>query len=255
MSRSTPPPGARARHPFAHPAPPFDGYPYLVTRIGHSALRHLAILPATWSPERLLGLTRRQALTNRLDTCLVLGPAHAVYVTSEGAECEAAHVPSGRPVVERLRLAASLPRTPEIAARRARLRAYADADNGPRYIVGDGLEAGRIAILDDIFRLASLESEDPHRGLTRCPTCGELAGDYLATQGEGNGDLTRRVIRVHCRCENHNRCAWCGEQLAERRLSAYHFVEETGSVCYVAAYCAFSHRCPRTGGEVLADVD
>ena len=246
MSRSTSPGSARARRSVAHLTPPFDGYPYLVTRIGRSALRHMAILPSTWSRERLLGLARRQALANRLDTCLVLGPADAIYVAPDGAEEQADHVPTGIPVVERLRLADSLPRTPEIAARRARLRAYKDEDDSPRYIVGDGLEGGRPAILNDIFRLASLEGEDPHRGLAPCPTCGELAGDYLATQGEGNGDLTRRVIRVFCRCENHNRCARCGEPLAERRLSAYHFVAETGSVCYVAAYRGLSHRCRRS---------
>jgi len=53
--------------------PPFDGYPYLVTRIGHSALRHLALLPADWSRERLVDLARRQRDANRLDTCVVLG--------------------------------------------------------------------------------------------------------------------------------------------------------------------------------------
>src|SRR3990172_6670868 len=40
---------------------PFDGYPYLVTRIGQTALRHLAVLPADWSRERLLDVARRQA--------------------------------------------------------------------------------------------------------------------------------------------------------------------------------------------------
>jgi hypothetical protein len=249
MSRSTSPGGARVRRSVAHPMQPFDGYPYLVTRIGHSALRHIAILPTTWARARLLDLTRRQALANQLDTCLALGPGDAVYVTTDGGEYRAAHVPTGLPVVERLRPALHLPRTPEMETRRARLRVYAAALRGRGYIVGDGLEGGRPAILDDIFRLASLEGEDPHRGLARCPTCSELAGDYLATQGEGNGDLTRRVIRVYCQCENHNRCARCGEPLAERRLSAYHFVEETGTVCYVAAYSAFSHCCRRTRRE------
>jgi len=68
----------RARHPVKGHTLAFDGYPYLVTRIGHSALRHLAVLPATWPQERLVGLTRRQALANRLDTCLVLGPGRAI---------------------------------------------------------------------------------------------------------------------------------------------------------------------------------
>ena len=60
--------------------PPFDGYPYLVTRIGHSALRHVALLPADWSRERLVDLARRQRDANRLDTCAVLG-RHDVHLT------------------------------------------------------------------------------------------------------------------------------------------------------------------------------
>jgi hypothetical protein len=248
MSRSTPPGGARARRSVAHQIPPFDGYPYLVTRIGHSALRHVAILPATWSRERLLGLAHRQVLANQLDTCLVLGPGDAVYVTTDGGVYRGAHVPTGLPVVERLRLAEHLRRTSGMAARRARLRAYGDAHRGRGYLVGDGLEGGRLATREDLIRLVGLDGEVSPVGLARCPTCGELAGDYLATKGEGNGDRRPRVIHVHCQCENHNRCARCGGPLAERRLSAYHFVEDTGSVCYVAAYCAFSHRCRRIRG-------
>jgi hypothetical protein len=243
------------RPPESEPrgAAPFDGYPYLVTRIGHSALRHVAVLPATWSRERLLDLTRGQVLANRLDTCLVLRPGDAVYITANGIEDRAAMIPTGLPVVERLRLAEHLPRTPEIAARRARLRAYGEVQDGPRYIVGDGLEAGRPAVSDDLVRLIGLDGTSPHPGLARCLTCGEFAGDYLATRGEGNGDWAPRVIRVHCRCDNHNRCARCGEPLAPRRLSAYYFIEETGSVCYVAAYSALSHRCRRPPIELATD--
>ena len=164
MSRSTPPGGARARRSVArrsvaHLLPPFDGYPYLVTRIGHSALRHVAILPTTWSEERLLELARRQVVANQLDTCLAVGPRDAVYITTDGGEYRAAHVPTGLPVVERLRLAAHLPRTPEMAARRARLQAFAAAHAGPRYFVGDGLEGGRPATRDDLIRFVGLDGE------------------------------------------------------------------------------------------------
>jgi len=253
MSRSTVAQRDRAPRPrHAQLTPPFDGYPYLVTRIGHSALRHFAVLPTDWSAERLVSLTRRQALANRLDTCLVLGPEHAVYISAEGVEEEATHVPTGLPVVERLALAEELAETPELAALRASLRAWADAQNHGGYIVGDGLEAGRPATRDDRIALAGREG-DPHPGLMRCRICGDLAGDYLATHGEGDGDRRPRVIRVHCRCENHNRCARCGEPLDDYRLSAYYFDEERGSVYYVAAYCGLSHRCRETGGEVPAD--
>lgn len=101
----------RARGSMPHQTSSFDGYPYLVTRIGHIALRHNGGPAASWSRERLLDLTRRQALANRLDTCLVLGPGTAIYVTADAVEWETDHVPTGIPVVERLSLAEKLPRT------------------------------------------------------------------------------------------------------------------------------------------------
>ena len=230
--------------------PPFDGYPYLVTRIGHSALRHLAVLPREWTSDRLVDLARRQALANRLETCVALDRRSAVYITDDGRAQPGTFVPTGLPVVDRLRLASPLPRTPELMTRRSTLRAWSAAQTGPGYIVGDGLEGGRLATRDDLRRLVGLERDDPHAGLARCATCGDLVGDFLATKGEGNGDLAPRVVRVHCLCENHNRCARCGSPLSGHRLSAYHFVEDTGRVCYVAAYSAFSHRCTRAVPQV-----
>jgi hypothetical protein len=56
----------------------FEGFPYLVTRIGRTTLQHIALLPADWSRERLVDAVRRQVAANRLDTCLCLGLAEAV---------------------------------------------------------------------------------------------------------------------------------------------------------------------------------
>ena len=55
--------------------------------------------------------------------------------------------------------------------------------------------------------------------------------------------MTPRVVRIHCRSEDHNRCAACCEPLADTRLSAYGYDEARGSVYYLAAYAALSHRC------------
>lgn len=223
---------------------PFDGYPYLVTRIGRSPLRHMAILPADWPRGRLLDLARRQADANRLETCLFLGPSEAVYFTQDGDAVEAGDIPTGIPVVERLALAEPVPPTEEVAARRLDLHAYAERSSRGGYLVGDGLEGGRRATPGDIDRLSGQDANGVPKGLSRCTTCGSFAGDYVAVDGEGDGDLTPRVIRVHCRCENHNRCAGCGETLADWRLSAYHYGEAERTVWYVAAYAALSHHCP-----------
>ena len=226
-----------------HRSSTFGGYPYLVTRIGHCALRHMAVLPADWPRERLLDLAVRQALTNRLETCLCLGPDDAIYVSADGKADEATFVPFGMPVVDRLVLAERLPETPELAARQASLSQFAALNRGAGYIVGDGLERGELASDADTERLSGANADGFPAGLSRCPECHGLHGDYLALRGEGNGDMRPRVIRVHCRCENHNLCAGCGESLADWRLSSYYWDEGLSKVWYVAAYSALSHRC------------
>jgi hypothetical protein len=243
--------GARvpARARISHRPPAFDGYPYLVTRIGRCPLRHMAVLPGDWPRERLLDLTRRQAATNRLDTCLCLGPHDAVYVTADGALSEASLVPFGSPVVDSLILAESLPETIELAARRRSLARFAAAHRGSGYIAGDGLEAGRPATAADIERLAGTDASGNPDGLARCPGCLRMRGDFLARKGEGNGDMAARVIRVHCRCENHNLCAGCGAPLAEDRLSSYSWDGAERKVWYQAAYAALSHRCRGAKGR------
>jgi ribosomal protein L32 len=222
---------------------PFTGYPYLVTRIGHSPLRNMSVLPADWSRERLLDLARRQAIANQLETCLCLGPTESVFVSPDGTFEVANGIPVGLPVVDRLPLGEPIPETDELRARRERLEAFAECLKGTGYLVGDGLEGGRPATADDIRQLSGRDALGVPAGLSRCATCGSFAGDFLATKGEGNGDVRPRVVRVHCKCENYNHCARCGEPLAKSRLSAYEFSETDGKVWYAAAYIGLSHRC------------
>jgi hypothetical protein len=225
---------------------PFDGYPYLVTRIGHSALRHMAVLPADWPRWRLLDLARRQAEANRLETCLCIGPSEAVFFTPDGTASDSGIIPTGIPVVDRLVLIEPVPQTDEVAARRLDLHAHAERLSPKSgYLVGDGLQGGRPAARADIDRLSGQEADGVPKGLSRCTTCRLFAGDYLALNGAGD-HRTPRVLQVHCRCENHNRCAGCGETLADRRLSAYQYDEANRQVGYLAAYSAFSHRCQDT---------
>ena len=229
--------------------PAFDGFPYLVTRIGHTDLRNVAILPAAWPRQRLVDLARRQAAANQLETCVCIGPADAVYVNPDGTTREDSHLPTGMPVDEGLVLADPISDTAEVRARRARLVAFRESLHPEGYLVGDGLEGGRPATAEDITRLSVSVPGSFGRpmpaGLRRCRTCRLLAGDFLAVHGEGNGDRTPRVIPIHCRCDNHNRCARCGEPLARRRLSAYEYDEVEEKAMYLAAYAAFNHRCPR----------
>jgi hypothetical protein len=223
--------------------PPFDGFPYLVTRIGRTSLRHLAVLPADWPRDRLVELALRQADANRLETCAVFGPADAVYASPGGAPQANPSIPTGTPVIDRLVIAGPIADSPEQRVRRVALAAYAARHAVDGYVVGDGLESGRHAIPADIARLSGRGTAGLPRGLRRCGACGEACGEFLALRGEGNLDLTPRVLDVHCRCDNHNRCAGCGEALADRRLSAYYWDEVRAGAWYVAAYCGLGHRC------------
>lgn len=225
---------------------PFDGYPYLMIRIGHTALRSVSLLPAEWPRHRLENLAARQVAANRLYACLCLAPNLGVNVWADGSGLQTSFIPAGVPLVDRLRLPEPIPQSPEIVARHDRLLEFADA-RAPKhgYLVGDGLEGGRPATREDRGRLSQLDASGIPAGLARCPDCGEFRGDYLAVKGEGNGDQRPRVIEVHCACQNHNRCAACGEPLAESRLSAYSYDETTASVWYLAAYAGLRHRCVR----------
>jgi ribosomal protein S14 len=224
-------------------APEFDGFPYLVTRIGRTPLRHIALLPAEWSFDRQAEAVRRQVRANRLDTCLCLGPASAVFVDAHGTEFAASPLCWGIPVIGSIALPEPLASTPELLARQAALEAFARRGRSSGYLVGDGLEGGRRATPEEVKRLSGRDEDGIPRGLRRCARCGEFRGDYLAVRGEGNGDRTPRVVPVHCHCENHNRCARCGEPLAGWRLSSYFFAEADRAVRYLAAYAALSHRC------------
>jgi hypothetical protein len=224
--------------------PTFEGFPYLVTRIGHTPLRHINLLPADWPRERLLVVARRQVAANQLDTCLCLSMAEGVYLTPDGKDSSGGLIVFGMPLTGRLLLPEPLPDTEELRTRARALDAFIErvaATDG--YLVGDGLEGGRRASPAEVRRLTGHDARGLPRGLSPCPDCGMPRGEFLAVQGEGNGDRTPRVVDVHCRCQNRNRCARCGGPLASGRLSAYHYDERLRRVLYLAAYAGLDHRC------------
>ncbi|MGI8999754.1 MAG: hypothetical protein ACR2GO_08620 [Candidatus Limnocylindria bacterium] len=215
--------------------PCFDGYPYLVTRIGRCALRGIALVPADWPRGRIIELARTQADLNRLETAACFGTNDAEYVSADATRTSAGRAPSGILVVDGLHLAETFSATRELTARAAELKMFADAFKPTGYIVGDGTDGGRRVDPAAIERLTSIGSDGLPGGLERCPTCGEVAGDYYR---KPNG-----VIRVWCACDNHNRCARCREPLARHRLSAWYWDEEKRAPWHLAAYAAFAHRC------------
>ncbi len=222
---------------------PFDGFPYLVTRIGRTPLRHLAVVPADWSRDQLVDLLCRQVDANQLDTCLCLGPADAVYVRPPGRPTPTPHIPTGIPVLDRIVIADPLPESPDLARRHAALVAYVTRNGATGHLVGDGLEGGTPATLEDVARLSGTGPDGLPPGLRRCGSCGQPRGEHLSMRGLDYDERNPRVVPVHCQCDNHNRCAGCGRPLADQRLSAWYWDEERAGAWYVAAYCGLSHRC------------
>ena len=137
-------PSAAARCAEVALPEPFDGYPYLVTRIGHSALRHMAVLPADWPRGRLLDLARRQAQANRLETCLAIGPSEAVFFTPDGESLDSVIIPTGIPVVDRLALVEPVPQTDEVAVRRLDLQCFRFRQSKTQDFVNDPVPADAI---------------------------------------------------------------------------------------------------------------
>jgi hypothetical protein len=217
----------------------FDGYPYLVTRVVPT-FYHLILLPADVSPDTLRDLARSQVRANHLPTCLVLGEDLCLYLAPEGGETVSEGIPRGGILVtDRLLLSTPIPRSTELAERCHWLQAF--LETGPRTgaLFEDLTKGGRLATPDEQVRLAGRSPSGVPNGLERCRRCGEWRGECLDPSEQFLG----RLMRVHCRCENWNRCARCGERLYARRLNANYLNPDDGHIWHVPGFCALDHAC------------
>jgi hypothetical protein len=209
--------------------PVFGGFPYLATHVV-PALFHLFLLPRSFQPELLLQITRQQVATNQLPACLVFGAGDCLYCKIDGTEFRSGEIPwGGHTTFGQLRLCAEFENDDELQVRHRFLAAYVDSrTRAGVFIHGDLTKGGRDASPDEQLRLAGVQTGGSPRGLSQCPTCGEFKG---------------RVMRVHCVCENHNRCAACGDLLDARKLNANYFEKSDGQIWHVPGYCGFAHNC------------
>ena len=225
--------------------PAFDGYPYLVTLV-MSDLYHLSILPGDVPVDRLRDIARRQTAANRLQACLVVGPRRAIYVRLDGSEEDSPIVTRGAdPVTGRLRLCEEFPDTPESRARLASLRAFVWR-HSPKsgFLLGDVTKGGRPATLEERVRLEGRQASGVPRGLERCDACHRWTGLCL----DPNPRWAGLVMRVDCACANDNRCAACGDPLAEDRLNSNTYDERDGEIWHMPSFAALGHRC-RSGNS------
>jgi hypothetical protein len=219
----------------------FDGYPYAVTYVV-PAFFHITLLPADVTRERLEQLTSRQAAVNQLPTCLVLGPDDCIYYSEDdgGVSSTSAPVPTAtwwtafRVVPVEL-----FPETEELSDRRARLVKFIALTTPHGIIGGDPAKAGRPAQPEDLARLGGHDENGIRRGLDRCMQCGAYRGECL----DATPLAAELVVQVHCRCVANNRCAGCGDLLAEWKLNANHYDESADIVWHLGAIAALNHQC------------
>ncbi len=223
--------------------PVFDGFPYLVTRIA-PAMYHITILPRGVDDRGVAVLGRAQWRANRLECCLVLGEQRVVYIAADGVESLASDPPRGGIVMcGNLKVPAGWPHTPEMRGRQRRLAAFID-QHCPKggYGFGDLSKGGRDATADDIALLAGAGPDGAPRGLERCSVCHDWRGTCL----DPSPTFLGKVMRVHCRCENDNRCAACGGFLYERKLNANYYDPRDRQIWHVPGFSGLSHQCPAT---------
>jgi hypothetical protein len=223
--------------------PQFDGFPYLNTRLV-PALYHIALLPADAPADTLLRLARLQRDANRLDICLVLGPTRGVFLWADGNVQDSDTPPRGGTVVANgLVLPVDLLHTRELSSRQERLdRMVEEGRRRGRFIVNVSMN-GREAAPGELAQLAGVYGDGTPLGLARCPRCLEWRGECLSS-GAGRGEA---IVPVHCRCENHNRCARCSLPLHERRLNANLYDPADRAVRFVPGFCGLSHKCSAPG--------
>jgi len=217
----------------------FEGFPYLVTRIV-DALHHVLLLPRSWDAEQLIAVAQKQVRANKLPTCLVLAGDLCVYLREDGRSFRSNSVPlSPNIALEKLLPAEPVPESDELAIRRMELilREESRRGDGGSFIMGDLTKGGRLPTPEEEERLAGTHAGNVPNGLLPCPCCGEWRGECFDSL------LRELVVRVHCLCENDNRCAACGELLHCRKLNANHFDPLDGKICHTPAFCGFHHRC------------
>lgn len=102
----------------------FDGFPYLVVRIG-PAVYLVWPVPARAPREELIALAREQATASGLPTCLAFGLRDGVYCDPGGGVEARPQIPrGGKQMSGRLRSFPEFPRDEELEARKDRLEDY-----------------------------------------------------------------------------------------------------------------------------------
>jgi len=219
---------------------PFDGFPYLVTRIV-ATFYHIILLPAEYGRSILMDIARRQVLANKLKTCLVFGMGEFVYFEEDGSTTPGDRIPKSTFVTSgRLIPCEEFVWTEDLERRRRDLAAFIRARARNAAFFGDLTKGGRHATGQELARFAGLDIDGTPKGLVVCDKCGGWQGECLDPSPEFQGQM----MRVHCWCDNDNRCARCGRLLFEYKLNANFYDPRDGQIWHVPGFCGLDHVCP-----------
>lgn len=217
----------------------FDSYPYLITRIV-PALYHIILVPRGLNREIAIEIGSYQAQMNDLSTCLVFSAADCVYYRPDGIR-DLSHCPprGGNIMSGALKSCFNPLQDPNLACREMALADFKKTHCGKGYICGDLSKGGKPATPEELLNLRGRQANGAPIGLTKCPNCGDWRGQCLDPAPEFEG----LIMEVHCFCDNRNRCAACGELLAERKLNGNNYEPTDDGIWHWPGFKAFSHRC------------
>jgi hypothetical protein len=216
----------------------FDRFPYLVTRVV-PALYHIILLPNELSQANLETIALRQLTYNHLETCLVLAEGSCVYFTLNNIRVVSNIMPtSSYYITGKLFPSYDFPESDELRSRRESLRSFIDTRKSEGFLYGGFRKGGRPATPGELSLLSGKSTCGVPKGLVYCEKCGEWTGECL----DPNPFFKHLIMRVHCRCENNNLCARCGQPLYKYKLNANYF-EKDGQIWHVPGFSGFNHRC------------
>jgi hypothetical protein len=225
-------------NPFPHQksleAPLFKGFPYILTHLA-GCLYHIILLPQASSPSHHIETARHQAQANRLPTWLVASEQEAQFFQIGFRLPVVVPVPQPRSIVfGKLISQEAIPEEREILIRYLTLSLHSHFlhGDGPALYVGDLTKGGRPVTDAEIEKLSGCQRNGIPKGLRQCAVCLGWYGICLDTT------IPDLLVSVHCRCQNDNRCARCGQLLYRLKLNSNHFSESDGSIWHVPGFCA-----------------
>jgi len=227
-------------------------YPYLATRVGRG-FYHFMITPDV-SNDQLINIATVQQMLNDLSTCLVSGDNSALFIDN-GIGHSTKDIPSGGVLVaDKLipcfDVSECMEKDPTFKPRVEALRVFIESRKGAGFIMGDLTKGGRQATADELDKLGgpNPQHEGVPNGLVLCADCNEFRGVCL----DPGPNFRGRIMTVHCRCENKNKCARCLEPLSSHKLGANSYNKEDGRIWHLPAFCGLSHVCRAGEGRHLS---